>query len=129
MGKRAHDEGRDSLYPDVDFCKNPGIICEPGGPAELKWIAGFFYWLNAVQPYQDKDGWTYLTELKKWVDAGMNTGDTSFINGASGIVNRGCYNPPNCGTGELHGGPERVANFKTVLKAMKFAGLFKSDIT
>jgi predicted chitinase len=129
MGKRAHDEGRESLYPDVDFCSNPGIICDPSGPAELKWIAGFFYWLNAVQPYQDQDGWTYVTELKKWVDAGMNTGDTSFINGASGIVNRGCYNPPNCGTGDLHGGPERIANFKTVLSAMKFAGLLKSDIT
>ena len=41
---------------------------------------------------------------KKWVDNGMNTGDASFINGASGIVNRGCHNPPNCGTGELHAG-------------------------
>lgn len=128
MGKRAKDEGRDALYPDLDFCKNPGAICEPGSPPELKWIAGFFYWLNSVQTYQDKDGWNYLTELKKWVDAGMNTGDKSFINGASGIVNRGCYNPPNCGTGELDGGAERAANFETVLKAMKYAGLMDSDV-
>lgn len=26
--------------------------------------------------------------------------------GASGIVNRGCHNPPNCNTGELHAGSE-----------------------
>merc|ERR1712151_154365 len=123
MGKRAHDEGRNALYPDIDFCQDPGVICNPSGPSELKWIAGFFYWLNSVQPYVDaNDGWTYLTELKRWVDGGMNTGDTDFINGASGIVNRGCHNPPNCGTGELHGGPERIANFKDVLKAMKYAG-------
>jgi hypothetical protein len=46
---------------------------------------------------------------KKWVDNGMNTGDSSFINGASGIVNRGCHNPPNCGTGELHAGVTSAA--------------------
>lgn len=27
MGKRAADEGRESAYPDIDFCKDPGIIC------------------------------------------------------------------------------------------------------
>jgi len=123
MGKRAQAEGRDALYPDIDFCQDPGQICNPSGPPELKWIAGFFYWLNSVQPYQDADGWNYLGELKNWVDQGMNTGDTGFINGASGIVNRGCYNPPNCGTGDLHGGGERVTNFKTVLKAMRYSGL------
>ena len=124
MGKRAHDEGREALFPSIDFCKQPDAICDPEGPAELKWIAGFFYWLNAVQPY-NQEGWGYLDELKAWVDAGMDTSDTSFINGASGIVNRGCHNPPNCGTGELHGGPERIQNFETVLNAMNLAGLLK----
>jgi len=117
MGKRAALEGRASIYPEVDFCRNPGAICEPGGPPELKWVAGFFYWLNSVQPYSS-GGWKYQAELKKWVDGGMNLQDTGFINGASGIVNRGCHNPPNCGTGELHGGASRVANFRKVLTAM-----------
>jgi len=121
MGKRAADEGRTALYPDIDFCQSPDAICD-GGPPELKWIAGFFYWLNSVQPYHDsKDGWDYLAELKNWVDGGMNVVDTNFIDGASGIVNRGCHNPPNCGTGDLHGGPERVTNFKSVLKAMGYS--------
>jgi len=117
IGKRAADEGRSALYPSIDFCKNPGKICSQDGPKELKWIAGLFYWLNAVQPYE-QGGWNYLAELKKWVDGGMNLADTSFINGASGIVNRGCHNPPNCGTGELHGGANRIAHFKTVLEAV-----------
>jgi len=63
------------------------------------------------------------------VDAGMSTADTSFINGASGLVNRGCWNPPACGTGELDGGVERAANFAKVLGAMKIAGLLKADIS
>ncbi|CAJ1340517.1 unnamed protein product, partial [Effrenium voratum] len=109
MGKRAADENRAAIYPSIDFCKNPNSICDPSSPPELKWVAGMFYWLNAVQPY-NSGGWNYKTELKKWVDGGMKMSDTSFINGASGIVNRGCHNPPNCGTGELHAGPERLVD-------------------
>ena len=41
LGKRAADDGRDSRYPDIDFCKNPGAICDPGGHVELKWIGDF----------------------------------------------------------------------------------------
>eukprot|EP00929_Paragymnodinium_shiwhaense_P097023 TRINITY_DN587_c0_g2_i1.p1 TRINITY_DN587_c0_g2~~TRINITY_DN587_c0_g2_i1.p1 ORF type:complete len:537 (-),score=85.97 TRINITY_DN587_c0_g2_i1:404-2014(-) len=117
LGKRAANEGRVSAYPQVDFCKNPGAICGPDGPSELKWVAGFFYWLNSVQPYSS-GSWNYQAELKKWVDGGRKRGENSFINGASGIVNRGCHNPPNCGTGELHGGAARIANFNKVLDAM-----------
>ena len=25
LGKRAHDEGRESRYPDIDFCKDPEV--------------------------------------------------------------------------------------------------------
>jgi len=120
LGKRAADEGRDALFPSVDFCRDPGQICAPDGPPELKWVAGLFYWLNSVQPYS-AGGWSYVDELKRWVDAGMDTGDTSFVDGASGIVNRGCHNPPSCGTGELHGGASRARNFVTVLRAMGLA--------
>merc|ERR1719352_2214138 len=77
--------------------------------------------MNSVQPYSS-GGWTYLDELKKWVNNGMNTADTGFIDGASGIVNRGCHNPPNCGTGELHAGKERASHFKKVIKAMGLEG-------
>jgi len=124
MGKRGHDDGRDTLYPDIDLCKNPGAICDPNGTSqgkptpELKWIAGFFYWLNSVQSYVDKDGWNYMHALKNWTDTGMNLDDKSYINACSGIVNRGCYNPP-CGGNPMDGGAERAANFATVIKALK----------
>lgn len=90
LGKRAFLEGRDSRYPDIDFCKDPEIICTSEENKELKWIAGFFYWVDQVQPYES-DGWNYLTELKKFVHNGM-VGE-EFINAVSGIVNRGCHNP------------------------------------
>jgi len=128
MGKRGKDEGRDVLYPSLDFCKNPEAICEPSSPPALKWIAGFFYWLNSVQSYVDKDGWVYMDKLRNWTDAGMNTADTSYINACSGIVNRGCYNPP-CGGNPMDGGKERAANFAKVLKAMKIGASILDDET
>jgi len=124
LGKRGMSEGRNVLYPDIDFCKNPEAICAPDAPPALKWIAGYFYWLNSVQSYVDKDGWVYLTKLKEWTDAGMNTADESYINACSGIVNRGCYNPP-CGGNKMDGGADRVANFNQVLKAMKIGAKFE----
>jgi len=120
MGARGDREGRDVLYPDIDFCKNPEAICEPDSPKALKWIAGFFYWLNSVQSYVDKDGWNYMENLKKWTDAGMDLTDESYINACSGIVNRGCYNPP-CGGNAMDGGEQRAANFAIVINAIKFA--------
>lgn len=125
LGKRGKDEGRDVLYPDIDFCSNPESICEPDSPAPLKWIAGFFYWLNSVQSYVDDDGWVYMDKLRNWTDAGMQTSDKSFINACSGIVNRGCYNPP-CGGNVMDGGAQRAANFEKVLKAMGIGSMEES---
>jgi len=114
LGKRAHDENRPSRYPTIDFCKDPEAICANEEFKELKWIAGMFYWVESLQTY-DKDGWNYMDKLHEFVDGGMI--DMSFIDAVSGIVNRGCHNPP-CGTGPLDGGPERKENFKSVLGVM-----------
>jgi hypothetical protein len=40
LGARAAEEGRDSKYPSVDFCKDPEIICSSSEYKELKWVAG-----------------------------------------------------------------------------------------
>eukprot|EP00854_Cymbomonas_tetramitiformis_P003643 gene3643-4578_t len=116
LGARAANEGRPSLFPDVNFCQDPEQICTTTKYPELKWIAGFFYWLESVQTYE-QDGWNYLAELRRFVDDGFpNPGsDGGFIHGASGIVNRGCHNPPACGTGTLDGGSDRAQNFQTIL--------------
>lgn len=111
LGARAKQEGRKSRYPSIDFCKTPDAICNSEEHQELKWVAGYFYWINALQSYSVGD-WDYITELHKFVENGME--DDAFINAVSGIVNRGCHNPP-CGTGALDGGPERADNFRKVL--------------
>ncbi len=119
LGKTHVDAGvmpppASALYPDVDFCADPEVICASQDHPELKWVAGLFYWMSSVQKYE-KNGWAYLAELRDFVDGGMTDG--SFIDGVSGIVNRGCHDAP-CGTGEVHNGPERKANFQKVLQVM-----------
>jgi len=68
-----------------------------------------------VQEY-NQDGWYYKTELHKFVNSGMT--DMGFIDAISGIVNRGCHNPP-CATGNVDGLEDRRSNFKKVLMAFK----------
>ena len=92
-GKKAADAGRSSLYPSVDFCADPGVICRDDHP-DLKWVAGFFYWLESVQSYDEGGGSTgrergvYMDVLKAWVDNGARLSDTSLVDFASGVVNR-----------------------------------------
>lgn len=112
---RAAAEGRHALFPSIDFCANPSSICEPGSDPRLRWIAGFFYHMQTVQDYSQPD-WDFKTQVKAFVNNNFE-GDT-LIDGVSGIVNRGCHNPPYCGTGELDGGPERRNNFIKVLTAL-----------
>jgi len=115
LGARAAKEGRDSAYPSIDFCKDPEIICSSSKYKELKWIAGMFYWMESVQQYNE-GGWNYMEKLRKFVDGGFQ--DRGFIDAVSGIVNRGCHNPP-CGTGAVDGGNERNANFIKTLIAFE----------
>ena len=73
-----------------------------------------FYWIESLQSYNER-GWNYMDELHNFVDGGM--ADHSFINAVSGIVNRGCHDPP-CGTGAVDGAPERAGNFDKVLSTL-----------
>jgi len=59
MGKRGKDDGRDVLYPTIDFCKNPEAICEPSSPPALKWIAGFLL-LAEFSSVLCRQGWVGL---------------------------------------------------------------------
>lgn len=85
LGKRAADEGRVARYPTIDFCKDPGAICNRSEHPELKWLGGMFYWVTSLQPYEN--GWSYVDNLKEFVRTGMQ--DETFIDSVSGIVNRG----------------------------------------
>ena len=46
LGAGAQRDGRDAKYPNIDFCKTPDKICSSEENPELKWIAGFFYWMQ-----------------------------------------------------------------------------------
>ena len=70
--------------------------------------------MSSVQDY-DERGWQYRTALRAFVDGGMT--DSAFIDSVSGIVNRGCHDPP-CDTGPVDGGDERRTNFDSVLRVM-----------
>lgn len=76
-----------------------------------------FYWVESLQSY-NVGGWDYITELKSFVDNGMS--GSTFIDAVSGIVNRGCHNPP-CQTGDVDGKAERSSNFFKVLAEFDLA--------
>lgn len=114
MGKRAHDEGRPALYPDVDFCIDPQAVCSHPNYPDLKWISGMFRWIFEVQGY-DRDGFNYMDRLVQFVDGGLQ--DMSFIHAVSGIVTQGCHEPP-CIEGSEFNGADRMGTFKKTLKLL-----------
>ena len=66
--------------------------------------------MQSVQTYDNE--WNYMDSLKEFVRGGMDD-DGAFIDAVSGIVNRGCHNPPCDTTGAVDGGHERKENFKS----------------
>jgi hypothetical protein len=108
------------LFANLDLCSNPEIICSSQENAEIKWIAGLFFWVNSVQAYEHEggpyEGWDYYSELKAYVDGGLQ--GTAFVDAVSGIVNRGCPDDHCPVSGEVHAIEERRANFKLVLQKL-----------
>lgn len=48
LGARAAEEGRESRYPDVNFCETPDAVCASEEHKELKWIAGELHFYFAL---------------------------------------------------------------------------------
>mmetsp|Transcript_16821 Transcript_16821/g.29668 ORF Transcript_16821/g.29668 Transcript_16821/m.29668 type:complete len:179 (+) Transcript_16821:792-1328(+) len=42
LGARAAREGRQSLYPDIDFCTDPEATCQSSVTGELRWTTAMF---------------------------------------------------------------------------------------
>ena len=95
VGKEAADNRGIYLYPDIDFCSNPEAICDHIRTHELRWLIAFLDWSGRVETYVDSNtGWSYMDELKKFVDNGM-IGD-AFINAVTNIVTKNCHNLDLC---------------------------------
>ena len=115
LGKKAHDDGRPSLFPEIDFCRNPQAVCSDETYPDLGWVAGLFRWITDVQPYESGDGWSYMRALVNFVEGGMI--DNSFVHAVSGIVGQGCHAPP-CEGYEEFDGAERMATFVRTLEVL-----------
>ena len=122
LGKRANDEGRPAMFPDVDFCRNPQAVCSHEKYPDLKWIAGMFRWITEVQTY-DRGEFSYMQRLINFVDGGLQ--DWSFVHGVSGLVTQGCHEPP-CIEGVEFDGAGRKATF---IKTLKLLGLSVNEKT
>jgi hypothetical protein len=111
LGARAAKEGRGSLYPDIDFCRNPEATCASEATEELKWTTAFFEWSERVQRYNDT-GWDYTDKLYDFFDGGMV--DDTFIDEVGSILVRGCI-PDECSDLEVRFVDERKSNFYTII--------------
>mmetsp|Transcript_3771 Transcript_3771/g.6670 ORF Transcript_3771/g.6670 Transcript_3771/m.6670 type:complete len:365 (-) Transcript_3771:293-1387(-) len=49
LGAKAKELGRRSLFPNVDFCKNPEAICSGKYSYSLMWVTGLLFWVETVQ--------------------------------------------------------------------------------
>lgn len=116
LGQKAADEGRTSMFPDVNFCLDPGAVCSSSKYTNMKWITGLFRWVMDIQTYNVED-FNYIDALNKFVDGGFE--DWSFIHRVSGIVSQGCHNPP-CVKGAEFDGMQRKEVF---VKTLKLFGL------
>lgn len=128
LGRRAADDGRDALYPKIDFCEFPQGVCSSydtyGG--ELQWMVGFFEWTDRIQTY-DVDGWNYIEKLKEFCDGGYM--DFSFVDSVSGVLNIGCHNPPCKGFMDAAADPHNMRDrndiFQRFLNHLQVARTFR----
>lgn len=92
LGAKAAAEGRPSIYPDINFCTNPGVICSGKNSDELRWVTGMFHWSTYVQKQRTRD-YSYMESLQNYVDEGNFT-STAFIDNVNDILG-GSYNDDN----------------------------------
>lgn len=90
LGRGAVERGI-YVYPNINFCTDPEVICNHERTNELRWVLGMLEWSDRVQSYADLNtGWNYIDELKQFVDNGMEDGD-QFINEVINIATRKCH--------------------------------------
>ena len=111
LGMGAARDGRKSLYPDIDFCRDPEATCSSSYGEELRWTTSMLEWADTVQRYNN-DGWVYEDELFKFVDGGMT--NDRFIDDTNRILSRGCH-INGCSDLEVRMADERKANFYTII--------------
>ena len=97
LGKRGAENGRSTLYPEIDFCRYPEIACTSAKGGTIRWMMGFFEWAERVERYR-ANGWNFEDQISQFV--GDMTSD-SFITGISRILQRGCHESGCSDIGEV----------------------------
>ena len=104
-----------------NLCKTPEIICNTKRYPELKWIAGFFFWIEEVQGYKSNENfpWTFDEALPSSETTVEDPAFATFVNATSGIVNRGCPSATECPAGVVDKQSTRLENAKKVLNILE----------
>mmetsp|Transcript_29382 Transcript_29382/g.69883 ORF Transcript_29382/g.69883 Transcript_29382/m.69883 type:complete len:1241 (+) Transcript_29382:412-4134(+) len=92
IGKGAVDEGRDALFPGLDFCSNPEAVCGSPYAHQTIWLSGLFEWIDRVQTY-NRNGFDFMKTLHEYADV-HGFIETDIVRGVGAIVKVGCHNPP-----------------------------------
>eukprot|EP00804_Cyclotella_cryptica_P024464 CCRYP_017568-RB/>CCRYP_017568-RB protein AED:0.03 eAED:0.03 QI:1933/1/1/1/1/0.81/11/100/1752 len=112
---KANRDGRSTaMFPDVDFCLDPGQICAGLYSTRLRWITGMYHWMENVQSYNE-DGFNYLEELGKYVRDNLEDGN--FFKLATKVHLFGCH-LDSCTKHEVQDMDARVRNFEKVLSVL-----------
>jgi len=123
LGSKAAEDGRESLYPNTNFCKFPEAICSSNFSDEMVWTVAMFEWADRVQKYQSNE-WTYDDRIRKFVDGGMT--DDSFIMSVARVLTNGCHNV-GCSTVEVRMKDQRKENFYLIINDIFKVKFFKTQ--
>ena len=124
---KAKRDGKSSaMFPDVDFCLDPGQICAGLNSTKLRWVTGMYHWIDQVQHYNE-DGFNYLEELDKYVDDNLD--DENFFKLATKIHLFGCHLDSCLPKEKVPDMDARVRNFEKVLSAfnLQFSSYAKAE--
>ncbi len=112
LGKAKAQRDGEAMFPNVDFCNDPGQICTGFDSIPLRWISGMYHWMENVQKY-NKGGFNYKNELVRYVNGGLK--NTKFFDGAANIHVLGCHKTDCSSSRSLTDMDARVRAFETVM--------------
>ena len=127
LGINAVSMGYVNFY-DVDFCVYPEVVCNSPYSKDLRWVVGYFEWIDKVQTFNRTR--SYMDELDRLIENGLNE-TSAFID----IV--GWALPISCAEASALCDPnidlklidERRDNFLTLLDALALAELLPKPST
>jgi len=111
---KAMRDGRETaMFPDINFCTNPGEVCSGSKESiQLRWITGMYHWMENVQKYNET-GFNYKAKLVEYVN--NNLIDEDFIKMVSRVHLLGCHGEKCHERRTINDMDDRVRNFEKVL--------------